>query len=108
MIAAVLIIVFSVGFSVCCSVKVDSTLEELLYTAENDSGNAYSLWQEKKEFLSLLLKHEDIDAVDEEMYAMMKFTEANRDDDAQDCSIRIRGLIESIRQGEKLSFGNVF
>ena len=56
----------------------------------------------------MLLKHEDIDSIDEEMYSMMKLLSADREDDAEDCRIRIEGYIESIRQGEKLSWGNVF
>lgn len=108
LVAAVLIIVMSVVFSVWCSVKVDATLEEIAFAVRDDSKKGNELWQEKKEFLSLLLKHEDIDSIDEEMYSMMKLLSADREDDAEDCRIRIEGYIESIRQGEKLSWGNVF
>lgn len=107
-VAAVLIIVFSVGFSVLFTVKIDNTLEEILYTAQNDTENVYSLWQEKKIFLSLFLVHDDIDAIDEEIYAMKKYAQADRQEDVQDCRVRIEGYIESVRQGEKLSFANVF
>lgn len=108
MIAAVLIIVFSMALSLWCSEKVDTTLEEILYTTENDSKKAYDLWQEKKGFLSLLLKHEDINSIDEEMYAMNQYIITDRKEAAEDSRIRIEGFIESIRQGEKLSFSNIF
>lgn len=107
-IAAVLIIAFSLGFSVWANIKIDNTLEEILCTVENDGESVFSLWQNKKTFLSLFLMHDDVDSLDEEISAMKKYAQADRQEDVQDCRVRIEGYIESVRQGEKLSFANVF
>lgn len=108
LIAAVIIIAFSIAFSVFSYNCVDKTLSEISYTVNKDYQQGYALWQSKKKYLSLILKHDDIDSVDEEMYAMMQFVLIDRTEDAQDCKIRIDGYIESIKQGEKLSPENIF
>lgn len=108
MIIAVVIIAFSVGFSVWADIEIDKFLEEILYTVENDAKNVYSLWQEKKVFLYLFLMHDDIDSIDVEISAMKKYAQTDQPEEFQDCCVRIESYIDSVRQGEKLSFGNVF
>lgn len=108
LIVAVVLIASSVAFSVFSYNCVNKTLNEISYTVNKDYKEGYNLWQNKKKYLSLILKHDDIDSVDEEMYAMMQFVLIDRTDDAQDCKIRIDGYIESIKQGEKLSPENIF
>ena len=105
--AAFAICIISVILAVLGSQYVDKTLNEIINAIEQDD-NIAEKWDEKKEKLSVLLKHEDIDSVDEEISAMKKFKEEGKDDDAEECKIRAESYIKGIIDGEKLSLGNVF
>lgn len=107
-IIAVAIIVIAVGFSVWADAETDKALGEVLFALENDPQNVYSLWQEKKAFLYVFLMHDDIDTIDGEMGIMKKYAQADRHQEVGDCCVRIESYIDSVIQGERLSFSNVF
>lgn len=106
-ITALVICVLSVGLAITGAQYVEKSLNEIIDSIEQDD-NIAEKWDEKKEKLSVLLKHEDIDSVDEEISAMKKFMEEGKDDHAEECKIRAESYIQSIIEGEKLNLGNVF
>lgn len=107
-IIAVLIIIASVGFSLWGNFKINEIFDEVLVRIDDDNTAAYELWQKNRDFLGIFLMHGDVDSIDGEMHAMMKFSQSDRKEDVSECVIRIAGYIENIRQSERLSFGNVF
>lgn len=106
-IIAVVIIAVSVGFAVWGNIKINNILDDVIVTLDNDSNSAYELWQKNRDFLGIFLVHSDIDSVEQEMYAMVQFGKEKRNDDVSESIIRIRGLIQNIRQGEKTDLGNI-
>lgn len=105
-IASVVILVICVVFAAFGSIYIEKSLNEVLEAME--AGGGTDIWEEKKEALSVLLKHEDIDAVDEEITAMKRYLENGSTDDAEECRVRAQSYIQSIIDGEKLNIGNVF
>lgn len=105
-IASVVILVICVVFAAFGSIYIENSLSAVLDALE--AGGGTDIWEEKKETLSVLLKHEDIDAVDEEITAMKRYLENGNADDAEECRTRAQSYIQSIIDGEKLNIGNVF
>lgn len=107
LIASVLILILAVAFSLMGEQYIKHSLNDILSAIENNEAVAET-WDSKKEMLSILLKHEDIDAVDEEIAAMKLYEKNGRTQEAEDCMIRAQSYIKGIMSGEKFSIGNIF
>lgn len=107
LVAAIVILAVSVGFSAFGTKYINDSLNDILSALEQDEHIAET-WNEKKEKMAVLLKHEDIDAVDEEITAMELYRKNGKEEDAKDCATRAESYIRGIIDGEKLNLGNVF
>ena len=66
LVISVIILVSTVLFALWGNLYIKNSLNELIEASKRDDYEIYELWQEKKERLSIMLKHEDVDEVTEE------------------------------------------
>lgn len=108
LIAAIIILILSFSTTALGSRYINITLNKLLYDLQNNESSVYDTWQADSRKLSVLLKHEDIDNLDEEIENMKRFDENGRKDEKNECKVRAQSIINGILDGEKLTWGNVF
>lgn len=94
LICAVVIIAVSCTASVLGSRYVNTTLDEIIFTAENKPDKLEDLWQKKRGMLSVLLNNGDIDSIEELIYA---------DSDVQE----LTAVVKSVKDSEQFNIGNI-
>ena len=108
LVISVIILVSTVLFALWGNLYIKNSLNELIEVSKRDDYEIYELWQKKKERLSIMLKHEDVDEVTEEAENMKFYLEEGNTEEAQNSKIKITSLLDSILQGEKTNMGNIF
>ncbi len=95
LISAIAIIAVSFSISLWGYIYEKKALDEIVFTAENDPENIEKVWLEKKDLLSVLLKSNDIESIEEQLY-----TEKDPD--------KLIAVVNSIKDGEQFNLGNIF
>lgn len=108
LIIAAITLSVTVFFALWGNLYIKNSLNELIEVSKRDDYEIYDLWQEKKEKLSIMLKHEDVDEVTEEAENMKFYLEDGNTEEAENSKIKITSLLDSILQGEKPNMGNIF
>lgn len=91
--AAIITVIFAASFT--GSHYVNTTLDELIFIAENNPENLADTWQSKRELLSVFLKNDDTDSIEELISTDFSTHE-------------LTALIKNIKDGEQLTLGNIF
>lgn len=104
--AAGMILFICISFSLWYSFYVTDTLSEIKSVLEND-GDATELWRESRKMLSILLKHEELDQVDRELFSYEDYKRMGDKNLAHESAIRAAGIIECIINGERLKLENI-
>lgn len=108
LIIAAITLSVTVFFALWGNLYIKNSLNELIEVSKRDDYEIYDLWQEKKEKLSIMLKHEDVDEVTEVAENMKFYLEDGNTEEAENSKIKITSLLDSILQGEKPNMGNIF
>lgn len=95
LITAIAIIAVSFAISLWGYVYTNTAFDEIIFTAENDPENIEKVWLEKKSLLSVLLKGNDIESIEEQLYS-------EKDPE------KLVAVVNSIKDGEQFNLGNIF
>lgn len=95
MLCAIAIIAVSCTVSLVSNRYVNTAIDEIIFTSENEPDKLRDLWNEKREILSAILKNSDIYSIEEIIYG---------ENDTEN----LITTIKSIKDGEKFTFGNIF
>ena len=94
LICAAVIIVTVCTVAVLGSKYVNKTLDEIVFTAENEPGKLEELWQQKRGLLSVFMNNGDIDAIEEQIYSAGEEQE-------------LTAVVKSVMDSERFNLENI-